>query len=117
MRKLKVLVFVFAMVLMTASPATAQTIEAPTIEFVDAGVVVVVEETIDPEESPITGAVALPELASTFAGGDAHSFAAPGYGAVSEVDETPLADASPEFGIVVAADDLCIDPTDEDLCA
>ena len=113
MRKLKVFMAMFAMVLLAASPAVAQQ-----IEFVDGGVLVAVEGTATLEEPPITGAAAIPGLfAGAIAGGDAFAVADQEFGgAFAGAGETTFAGAAPEFGIVVQAGDICIDTTDEDFC-
>lgn len=112
MRKLQLLVAMLAMVLLAASPAMAQP-----IEFVEGGVLVVVEGTGSLEEPPITGVFAVPDLGGgTVAGGGTFATALPEFGAFADVDETTFAAIAPEFGTVVQAGELCIDTTDLGFC-
>jgi hypothetical protein len=112
LRKLKVLVAVLAMVLLTASPAMAQP-----IEFVDGGVLVIVEGTGNLQQAPITGVFAVPDLgAGTVAGGNTFATGFPEFGAFSEAGQSTFAGGIQGLGPAVQADDLCLDTTGLGVC-
>ncbi len=111
MRKLKVFVAMLAIVLMTASPAMAQS-----VEFIEGGVLIVAEGTGSLEEAPITGLFAVPGLgAGAIAGGDALVIADPNFGVFTTAGGSSAA-GSTTGEVFLQSGSLCFDTTDMDLC-
>lgn len=99
-----------AMVLVVASPAAAQQ-----IEFVEGGVLVVVEGTGSLEEAPVTGVFGVPVAAGAVAGGGALSVADSAFGAFTTVGASTNA-AGIQTDAFVQAGSNCIDTTGFGLC-
>ncbi|MDQ4106764.1 MAG: hypothetical protein M3157_06290 [Actinomycetota bacterium] len=110
-RKLKVFMAMLAMVLMAASPVMAQS-----VEFVEDGVLIIVEGTGSLEEAPITGLFAVPEFgAGAVAGGDALFIANPDFGAFGTTGGASVG-AAQTGDVFLQSGALCFDTTDMDLC-
>ena len=110
MRKLKVFVAMLAIVLMAASPAMAQS-----VEFVEDGVLIIVEGTGSLEEAPITGLFAVPEFgAGAVAGGNTFLRAASFGGGAFAGGSTAV--GSTEGEVFLQSGSLCFntfDPADQ----
>ena len=100
-----------AIVLMAASPAMAQS-----VEFVEDGVLIIVEGTGSLEEAPITGLFAVPEFgAGAVAGGDAFTIADPALGVFTTTGGSTAA-GSTEGEVFLQSGSLCFntfDPADQ----